>query len=149
MNPRRTLATSARVLKQLHHDKRTLGLLFVVPLVLLGLLAWIYSDTPRVFDQKRFSKRIAAARQQRVRDLFHARIQRPHDRDVTHDGVPPGHELLTDEVLREQTDDEDERQRQQRADARQMEAEELFGLPRSRQQEQRLVHRTDDEPEHP
>lgn len=50
MSPRRTLATTARVLKQLGHDKRTLGLLFVVPVVLLGLLAWIYSDTPQVFD---------------------------------------------------------------------------------------------------
>jgi len=50
MSPRRTLATSARVLKQLKHDHRTLGLMFVVPLVLLGLLAWIFSGTPKVFD---------------------------------------------------------------------------------------------------
>ncbi len=50
MSPRRTLATSARVLKQLGHDHRTLGMLFVVPLVLLGLLAWVYSATPGVFD---------------------------------------------------------------------------------------------------
>jgi len=40
-----TVATAARVLKQLEHDKRTLGLLFVVPCVLLGLLAWIYGDS--------------------------------------------------------------------------------------------------------
>jgi len=44
-----TVATMARVLKQLEHDKRTLGLLFVVPCVLLGLLAWIYGDSP-TFD---------------------------------------------------------------------------------------------------
>lgn len=50
MHPRLTAATTARVLKQLSHDKRTLGLLFVVPCVLLGLLAWIYSDSPRMFD---------------------------------------------------------------------------------------------------
>ncbi len=50
MSPHRTLATSARVLRQLSHDKRTLGLLFVVPLVLLGLLAWMYSNNSRVFD---------------------------------------------------------------------------------------------------
>lgn len=50
MSPRRTFATTARVLKQLGHDHRTLGLLFVVPLVLLGLLSWIYSSTPRMFD---------------------------------------------------------------------------------------------------
>ncbi|HSX34766.1 MAG TPA: ABC transporter permease [Candidatus Saccharimonadales bacterium] len=50
MSPRRTLATARRVLQQLHHDKRTIGLIFVVPLVLLGLLAWIYNQTPQVFD---------------------------------------------------------------------------------------------------
>src|SRR6185369_15854810 len=50
MSPRRTLATTARVFRQLSHDHRTLGLLFVVPVVLLGLLNWIYSSNPRVFD---------------------------------------------------------------------------------------------------
>jgi len=50
MNPRRTFATSARVLKQLGHDHRTLALLFVVPVVLLGLLAWVFSGSPGVFD---------------------------------------------------------------------------------------------------
>ncbi len=45
-----TLATSLRVFRQLLHDPRTLALLFVVPSVLLGILAWIYSDTPKVFD---------------------------------------------------------------------------------------------------
>ena len=50
MHPRLIFATAGRVLKQLSHDKRTLALLFVVPCVLLGLLAWIYTDTPRMFD---------------------------------------------------------------------------------------------------
>lgn len=49
MQPRLAFATALRVLKQLSHDLRTLALLFVVPSVLLGLLAWIYKDTP-VFD---------------------------------------------------------------------------------------------------
>ena len=49
MNPRLTLATAGRVLQQVRHDHRTIGLLVVVPCVLLGLLAWIYADTP-VFD---------------------------------------------------------------------------------------------------
>ncbi len=51
MSPRKTLATSARVLTQIGHDHRTLGLLFVVPVVLLGLLSWIYSSTPMMFDR--------------------------------------------------------------------------------------------------
>ncbi len=51
MNSGRTLATARRVLQQLIHDHRTLGLLFVVPLVLLGLLCWIYQDTPVMFDR--------------------------------------------------------------------------------------------------
>ena len=46
-----TTATARRVLQQLGHDPRTLGLLFVVPCVLLGLLAWIYHGTPRLFDE--------------------------------------------------------------------------------------------------
>jgi len=50
MHLRITLATAVRVLKQLSHDPRTVALLFVVPCVLLGLLAWIYSDVPRIFD---------------------------------------------------------------------------------------------------
>jgi ABC-2 type transport system permease protein len=50
VNPRRTFATARRVLLQLKHDPRTIGLIFVVPLVLLGLLAWIYNNTPGVFN---------------------------------------------------------------------------------------------------
>ncbi|TFB94660.1 ABC transporter permease [Cryobacterium sp. HLT2-28] len=49
MNPRRTLATAGRVLSQIRHDPRTIVLLLVVPSLLIGLLAWIFSDTP-VFD---------------------------------------------------------------------------------------------------
>jgi ABC-2 type transport system permease protein len=49
MNPRLTVATAGRVLRQVRHDPRTIGLLVVVPCVLMGLLAWIYADTP-VFD---------------------------------------------------------------------------------------------------
>lgn len=50
MHLKLVLATLKRVLSQLAHDKRTLGLLFVVPVVLLGLLAWIYNGTPKLFD---------------------------------------------------------------------------------------------------
>jgi ABC-2 type transport system permease protein len=49
MSLRLTLATAGRVLRQVRHDPRTIGLLVVVPCVLLGLLAWTYQDTP-VFD---------------------------------------------------------------------------------------------------
>lgn len=50
MNPTRTLATSTRVLRQVRHDRRTLALLLFVPCVLIGLLAWIYNNTP-MFDR--------------------------------------------------------------------------------------------------
>jgi ABC-2 type transport system permease protein len=50
MHPRLTFATANRVLRQLLHDPRTIALMFVVPCVLLGLLAWMYSDTPLIFD---------------------------------------------------------------------------------------------------
>ena len=49
MNVHRTLTTAARVLAQLRADHRTIGLMLVVPCVLIGLLAWIFDDTP-VFD---------------------------------------------------------------------------------------------------
>jgi ABC-2 type transport system permease protein len=49
MSARLTLVTAGRVLRQIRHDPRTIGLLVVVPCVLLGLLAWIYQNTP-VFD---------------------------------------------------------------------------------------------------
>ena len=46
MNPTRTLATAGRVLTQIRHDPRTIGLLVVVPSLLIGLVAWIFTDTP-------------------------------------------------------------------------------------------------------
>jgi ABC-2 type transport system permease protein len=50
MNPRLTLATAERVLRQIRHDPRTVALLIVVPCLLIGLLAWVYDGTP-VFDR--------------------------------------------------------------------------------------------------
>lgn len=50
MNATRILATTTRVLNQVRHDHRTLGLLLLVPALLVGLVAWIFTDTP-VFDQ--------------------------------------------------------------------------------------------------
>jgi len=49
VSPRLTVATAGRVLRQVRHDPRTVGLLLVVPCVLIGLLAWIFNNTP-VFD---------------------------------------------------------------------------------------------------
>jgi ABC-2 type transport system permease protein len=49
MRPTLTRATVVRVLLQVRHDHRTLALLLIMPCVLLGLLAWIYQNTP-VFD---------------------------------------------------------------------------------------------------
>ncbi|HEX2704436.1 MAG TPA: ABC transporter permease [Candidatus Lustribacter sp.] len=49
MSPRLTLLTAGRVLRQLRGDRRTVALMLVVPCVLIGLLAWIYADTP-IFD---------------------------------------------------------------------------------------------------
>ncbi len=50
MNLRLTAATAARVLRQVRRDHRTLALLLVMPIVLMGLLAWIYVDGP-LFDR--------------------------------------------------------------------------------------------------
>lgn len=45
-----TLATAGRVLRQIVHDKRTLALLLLVPALLIGLVAWIFTETD-VFDR--------------------------------------------------------------------------------------------------
>ena len=50
MTPRRTLATAQRVLRQLKHDRRTIGLMFGLPTILMGLLAWMVVDQPGAFD---------------------------------------------------------------------------------------------------
>lgn len=46
-----TLATTSRILQQLSHDHRTLAMIFVVPCLLLSLLAWLFSDNEHMFDQ--------------------------------------------------------------------------------------------------
>ncbi|KRE37453.1 antibiotic ABC transporter permease [Janibacter sp. Soil728] len=46
MNPRLTVVTAGRVLRQVLRDRRTLALMLVVPVVLMCLLAWIYADGP-------------------------------------------------------------------------------------------------------
>lgn len=46
MNARRTLATAERILQQVRHDPRTIALLLFVPSLLIGLVSWLFSDTP-------------------------------------------------------------------------------------------------------
>ena len=46
-----TLSTASRVLHQLRHDRRTIALILVVPCFLMGIVAWMFSDTPMVIDQ--------------------------------------------------------------------------------------------------
>jgi ABC-2 type transport system permease protein len=38
-------------MKQLSHDPRTLALIFVVPIILLSLLKWLYSDSSEIFNR--------------------------------------------------------------------------------------------------
>jgi ABC transporter DrrB family efflux protein len=45
MNASRTFATAGRVLTQIRHDPRTIALLILVPSLLIGLVAWIFTDT--------------------------------------------------------------------------------------------------------
>ncbi|HEY5224670.1 MAG TPA: ABC transporter permease [Microbacteriaceae bacterium] len=46
MTAGRTFATAGRVLNQIRHDPRTVGLLVLVPSLLIGLIAWIFTNTP-------------------------------------------------------------------------------------------------------
>ncbi|MEV4708241.1 ABC transporter permease [Actinoplanes sp. NPDC049316] len=50
MSPRITMSTASRVLRQLRHDRRTVGLMLVVPILLLTLLYFMY-DTGHTFDR--------------------------------------------------------------------------------------------------
>lgn len=50
MSPRKTFATAGRVLKQLRHDPRTIGLIMVVPSVLLVTLRYVFNTHTRTFD---------------------------------------------------------------------------------------------------
>ncbi len=45
MTPSATWATAGRVLAQILHDPRTIALLLVVPSLLIGLVAWIFTKT--------------------------------------------------------------------------------------------------------
>jgi len=51
MSLRITFSTAARILRQLRHDRRTVGLLVVVPAVLLGLLFFMYDQAGPTFDR--------------------------------------------------------------------------------------------------
>ena len=50
MSPRRTLATAGRVLSQLRHDPRTLGLIFFVPCGLLILVKYVFQNQTATFN---------------------------------------------------------------------------------------------------
>ncbi|MFJ4827738.1 ABC transporter permease [Streptomyces bacillaris] len=46
----RTAATAARILRQLHHDPRTIALLLLVPVLMITLLRYVFDGTPGTFD---------------------------------------------------------------------------------------------------
>lgn len=50
MSTARTLATAARVLRQLRHDPRSIALMILVPCLMLFLLRYVFDGSPRTFD---------------------------------------------------------------------------------------------------
>lgn len=50
MSPKRTLATSRRILNQLRHDHRTLALIFFMPSVLITILRYVYDGNFILFS---------------------------------------------------------------------------------------------------
>ncbi|MFF3774165.1 ABC transporter permease [Streptomyces sp. NPDC002232] len=50
MNAHRTLATAARVLRQLRHDPRSIALMLLVPCLMLFLLRYVFDGSPQTFD---------------------------------------------------------------------------------------------------
>jgi ABC-2 type transport system permease protein len=51
MSPRITLRTAGRILRQLSHDPRTIGLLLVAPLLLMTLLRYLFDASPATFNR--------------------------------------------------------------------------------------------------
>jgi ABC-2 type transport system permease protein len=51
LSPRLTAATTGRVLRQLRHDHRTMGMMVVLPSLLLGLLYLLWRDVPTLPGQ--------------------------------------------------------------------------------------------------
>lgn len=51
MSPHITLATAGRILRQLRHDRRTVALLLVVPVLLLTLIYFMYDGSGATFDR--------------------------------------------------------------------------------------------------
>ena len=51
MSGRATLATAARLLTQLRHDPRTVGMVLVVPVMLVLLLKYVFLDRPEIFQR--------------------------------------------------------------------------------------------------
>ena len=51
LQPRLTLATTGRVLRQLRHDHRTIAMMLVLPSLLLGLLYLLWKDVPTLPGQ--------------------------------------------------------------------------------------------------
>jgi ABC-2 type transport system permease protein len=50
MTPTRTLATTARVLRQLGHDPRTIALLLLTPATMIVLLRYVFDASPGTFN---------------------------------------------------------------------------------------------------
>jgi len=51
MSPTILLRTTGRVLRQLSHDKRTIAMVIVLPLVLLTLVYYLFEKQPHIFDR--------------------------------------------------------------------------------------------------
>jgi ABC-2 type transport system permease protein len=51
LSPRLTTATAGRVLRQLRHDHRTIGMMLLLPSLLLGLLYLLWKDVPTLPGQ--------------------------------------------------------------------------------------------------
>ncbi|MFI5678619.1 ABC transporter permease [Streptomyces cellulosae] len=50
LNASRTIATAARVLRQLGHDPRTIAMMILIPCAMLFLLRYVFDGSPRTFD---------------------------------------------------------------------------------------------------
>lgn len=50
MSMHKTIATAQRVLRQLRHDRRSIAMIMLVPILLLVLLKYVFNDRPQMFN---------------------------------------------------------------------------------------------------
>ncbi len=105
-------------------------------------------DRPTAFagilHEQCLAERLPAGRKQRIAHLFDAAVDGLHDRDAAEQVLPKQEQPLAEDVGGEHAGDEHHDHGEQRAETRDLVAEQRLRLILRGQEQQRLVHRAHD-----